>query len=199
MAKMGFEEEFDNFLDLMVQELVGVIGGGEDDDGAAAAAADTAKKGEDRVAKRDPVAPAAANTVAKRDTINPAKDDTSDAVNNAVGAALDRMNGTDEKLSEEDEVRPKSGDAVTRPKLITVEYTYADETSDAKVTFPTKKDVHTAAEVSFALAYALADVTMAGVGRAAYKGEKEEIASKILQVIARELVKGSLMREIFKD
>lgn len=195
MAKMGFEEEFDNFLDLMVQELVGAIGGEDDDEDAA----DTAKKGEDRVAKRDPVAPAAANTVAKRDTINPAKDDTSDAVNNAVGAALDRMNGTDEKLSEEDEVRPKSGDAVTRPKLITVEYTYADETSDAKVTFPTKKDVHTAAEVSFALAYALADVTMAGVGRAAYKGEKEEIASKILQVIARELVKGSLMREIFKD
>lgn len=194
MAKMGFEEEFDNFLDLMVQELVGVIGGGEDDDEDADA--DTAKKGKDRVAKRDPVAPVA--KVAKRDVTNPAKDDTSDAVNSAVGAApLDRMNGTDEKLSEEDEVRPKSGEV--RPKLITVEYTYTDETSDAKVTFPTKKDVHTAAEVSFALAYALADVTMAGVGRAAYKGEKEEIANKILQVIARELVKGSLMREIFKD
>ncbi len=85
----------------------------------------------------------------------------------------------------------------TRPKIITVRYTYTDETSDAKVIVPTivTGDTSTGAEVSFALAYALAGVMLCLTGTE-YKGEKEKLANAILNVIARELIKGSMLRSI---
>lgn len=121
-------------------------------------------------------------------------EDTAAAAPDSAGKVVPSTNkGEATTTPKMDKDKASASAKADKQKLITVEYTYTDKTSDAKVTFPTEIDTHTAAEVSFALAYALADVTLSGVGQTMDKGEKEELANKILQVIARELIKSTLL------
>lgn len=95
-----------------------------------------------------------------------------------------------------DEEKPKM-------QLITVAYTYNDEGSDAHVILPAdaNKDADSAANVTYALAHAMADVATKGAKLG--KGtNREELANAILTAMTRKMLDDAIIQgleEVLRD
>lgn len=107
-----------------------------------------------------------------------------------------------EKGAPANAVKP-SEEEKPKMQLITVAYTYNDEGSDAHVILPAdaNKDADSAANVTYALAHAMADVATKGAKLG--KGtNREELANAILTAMTRKMLDDAIIQgleEVLRD